>query len=624
MEDNKTQSKLFTEFPPISTKEWEEKIMKDLKGADYDKKLVWKTTEGFNVRPYYRAEDLENIKHLDAMPGEFPYVRGNKKDNNAWDVRQDVNVINAEEANAKAVRALEKGATSIGFVIQKPIASQNEFSKLVKNIQLDKTPINFVAGANASSCLTMLEDEVKAQGLDAAKVTGSVDFSPLGELTTSGNFSAKEDVVFDQTAALVKFAKESLPNVKAITINGHDIHNSGATAVQELAFSLSMANEYLAKLTDKGLAVEDIAPRLQFSFGIGGNYFFEMAKIRAARLLWAKVVDTYGAPKEAAKMTIHAVTSDWNKTIYDPYVNMLRTTTEAMSSAIAGVDSLTVKPFDSSFKCSDEFSERIARNTQIILKEEAYFDKIVDPAAGSYYIENLTNSIAEEAWKLFLEVENKGGYTDAFAARFIQDQIHASAQKRDMNLATKREILLGTNQYPNLEEKVMNDITPCMVKSKLTIKEDIIAEPIRPYRGAEAFELLRLKSEEAATTPKVFMLTYGNLTFRKARAAFSTSFFGCAGFEIMDNFGFETVEEGIQAATDSKAEIVVICSSDEEYAEIVPEIFEKLNGKTQLVLAGYPKDLVAKFTEMGLKNFIHVKSNVLETLQGFQAELGMK
>lgn len=623
MADKKTQAKLFDEFPPISTREWEDKIKADLKGADYEKKLVWRTIEGFSVQPYYRAEHLGNLKHLKYVPGEFPYVRGNKVKSNNWYVRQNIDATNTAEANKKALDVLMKGVDSIGFdLTSKDKFSNEDFEILLNKICIESIELNIVGATAAHPFIDFLQSKIKSENINKDKVIGSVGFDPMAHLSLNGNFCKAQDEVFEAAKDLIEKAKD-LPNFKSIGVNGEMFNNAGATIVQDLAFALAMGNQYLNLLTDKGLDIDTVAQNIKFNFGVSTNYFMEIAKFRAARMLWAKIVEAY-EPKniDVAKMNIHAVTSKWNQTIYDPYVNMLRGTTESMSATIAGVDSLTVTPFNNAFEESNVFSDRIARNTQTVLKEESYFDKIVDPAGGSYYIENLTNSIAENAWKLFQSIEAKGGYIEAFKAGFIQEQINESANKRNLNLATRRDILLGTNQYPNALEKTDPKITEETIISKSTKRDDAIAEPIKPYRGAEQMELLRLKTEKAKETPKVFLLTIGNLTMRKARAGFASGFFACAGFDVIDNAGFKTIDEGVKAALEQKADIVVVCSSDDEYTEIAPAVLEQLGDKAITVVAGYPKtidDLKSK----GIKHFIHMKSNLIETLEGFQKELGI-
>ena len=623
MADKTKQAKLFNEFPSISTQEWEDKIKADLKGADYEKKLVWRTSEGFSVQPYYRAEHLENLKHLEYVPGEFPYVRGNKAKSNTWYVRQNIDATDAVEANKKALDVLMKGVDSLGFDVScKEKFSNEEFETLLKNICVESIELNIVGATAAHPFVDFLKSKIQSENINKNKVKGSVGFDPMAHLSLNGNFCKAKDEVFETAKELIEKAKD-LPNFRVIGVNGEMFNNAGATIVQELAFALAMGNQYLNLLTEKGLDIDTVAQNIKFNFGVGSNYFMEIAKFRAARMLWAKIVEAYEPNnKEVAKMNIHAATSKWNQTIYDPYVNMLRGTTESMSAAIAGVDSLSVTPFNKAFEESTVFSDRIARNTQTILKEESYFDKIVDPAGGSYYIENLTNSIAEHAWKLFREIEEKGGYVEAFKTGFIQEQVKESANKRNLNIATRRDILLGTNQYPNALERADDKITADIVISKSSKRDDVIAEPIKPYRGAEQMELVRLKTDKANETPKVFLLTIGDLTMRKARAGFASGFFACAGFEIIDNSGFKSVEEGVKAAMEQKANIVVVCSSDDEYTEIAPAVLEKLDGKAITVVAGYPKS-IDDLKSKGIKHFIHMKSNLIETLQGFQAELGI-
>ncbi len=624
MAENK-ENKLFTEFPPVSTAEWEAVITADLKGADYEKKLVWKTIDGLSVRPYYRAEDIKNLKHLKYLPGQFPYVRGTKT-NNKWFVRQDIEAGNAKDANAQALNVLMRGVDSVGFIIDsKKGITAAEMESLLHNIALNCIETNFVAGGASPAILPLMVEYVKKHKINAAEVLGSVNYDPIRSLTLRGKFCEDKKQAFDAAKEIIDAAKE-LPNYKVIGVNGSMFHNSGSTTVQELAFALAAGNEYMAELTERGLSADAIASRMKFTFSIGTNYFLEIAKFRAARMLWAQIVEAYKpASKNSAKMAIHAETSRWNQSAYDPYVNLLRGTTEAMSAAIAGVDSLTVLPFDAPFRKSAEISERTARNTQIILKEECHFDKVVDPSAGSYYIEMLTASIAEEAWKLFKQVDEKGGYIKAFQGGFIQDQVEATAKKHDSNIATRREIILGVNQYPNATESAEKEVT---LDALSRAKADTCgcncecARALVPYRGSMAFEELRFRTEKSGKEPIAFMLTLGSLAFRRGRAQFSGNFFGCAGLRINDHNGYASVAEGVKAALDAKAAVVVICSSDEEYETLAPEAFEMLKGKAVFVVAGEPAcrpELEAK----GIKNFISVKSNVLETLKEYQKMLNI-
>lgn len=611
--------KLFQEFPEVSRTEWEEIITKDLKGADYNKKLIWKTNEGINVKPYYRAEDIENLEHLKTAPGQFPFVRGNKNEN-SWLIRQDLYVEEVAEANQKALFLIERGVDSLGFIFP-DVPSVEQIQDLLKGIIIETVEINLICGSHFQEIIENFKTVLKEKKTDLSKIKGSISFNPLTEAVLTGY-----QVEMDEASALIK-ATEDLPLFKTLIVHGSIFHNAGASAVEELGFTLNMAAEYLNRLTDDGIAVEAVASKMKFEFATGSNYFMEIAKIRAARILWAKMIEAYQPKdKSTAKMFVHATTSNWNKTVYDPYVNMLRTTTEAMSSVIGGADSLTVNSFEDTYQAPTEFGERIARNQQLLLKEESYLDKVADPAAGSYYVESLTASIAEEAWKLFLATEEKDGFVQALKAGFVQETIKATAQKRDMDIANRKEIFLGTNQFANSSETSEIEFDESFFMPADFSDEEAEFESLKLYRGAQAFEAMRYKTDLFAQEnkrPLAFMLTIGNLVMRKARATFASNFFACAGFEVQDNLGFKTVTEGVEAAKSADAEIVVLCSSDDEYAELTPEVKNLIDNEI-LVLAGYPKNIIDDLKAKGIENFIHVRSNVLESLKQFQSQLSIK
>lgn len=623
----KKASKLFAEFPPVTTEQWEAVINADLKGADYERKLVWKTAEGFNVRPYYRAEDLAALRHLNSKPGEFPYVRGNKECNE-WLIRENIKVECPKEANAQALEILMKGVNSLGFTIKNKEFAAADLEALLQGIDIKAVELNF-GGCGAAAAAKCFIAKINASGLDKHDVRASFDIDPIvRDLTVKGGFCCGDgSKCFGGIKDMVKEAG-IYKRVKFATVNGTAFHNAGSTIVQELAFTLAAGHEYVIKLSEAGLSTDDAAATLKFNMGISSNYFMEIAKFRAARMLWANIMKAYNPTRGcASKMRINAVTSQWNMTIYDPNVNMLRATTEAMSAALANIESIEVLPFDKPYHCQGtDFSRRIARNVQLLLKEESHFDKVVDPAAGSYYVETLTNSIAEQAWKLFKEIEDMGGYIEAVKAGFVQDTIAATAAKRDMNIATRRETLLGTNQFPNFLETADADVTPedmepgCCCKGTSCCETSV--KTLKPYRGAMAFERMRYATDKSGKTPKAFMLTVGNLAFARARSQFASNFFACAGIRPVDNIMFASVEEGLKAAMEAKAEIVVLCSSDDEYATLAPEAFKALDGKAIFVVAGQPA-CAPELEAVGIKNFISVKSNVLETLRGYQKELGI-
>ena len=614
------KEKLFSEFAPVSTEDWVAKITADLKGVPFEKKLVWKTGEGFNVNPFYRLEDIEGLKTTESLPGEFPYVRGTKKDND-WKVRQNIEVCCFKAANEKALDILNKGVTALGFVIKGDDVNKENIATLLEGICPQAVELNFnTCLCKAEALIGILAEVFQSKGADLEKCYGSVNYDPFKKPLIKG----KENQNWVESAAAVLKAGAALPKYRVLAVNAFNLNNAGAFITQELGYALAWGNELLAKLTEAGFTVDEVAKNIKFNFGISSNYFMEIAKFRAARWLWAEIVKAYAPACDCAcKMHVHAQTSEWNMTIFDAHVNLLRSQTEAMSAAIAGVDSITLRLFDKTYQTPDDFSERIARNQQLLLKEESHFDKVVDPSAGSYYVEVLTNSLADVAWKLFLDVEEKGGFAALANAGEIQKAVNASNEARHKNVATRREILLGSNQYPNFTEvaaeKIKETASGCCGGGHCG---EATITALDFSRGASEFEALRLATEKSGKTPKVFMLTIGNLAMRLARSQFSANFFACAGYKIIDNLGFETVEAGVEAAVKAGAEVVVLCSSDDEYATFAPEAFKALAGRAEFVVAGAPacmEDLKAA----GIEQFINVKSNVLETLKAFNAKLGI-
>lgn len=616
--DNNSK-KLFQEFVAPTTQEWLDKIQVDLKGADFQKRMVWRTNEGFNVQPFYRREDVEKLQTPDSLPGEFPFVRGNKKLDNEWYVRQNITANSAAEANAKALDVLNKGVTSLGFAIPKTELSEEYVDTLLNNIVCDCVELNFVTCKRCSLKLAeILVAYFDKKGYNKENIVASIDWDPIEKTVMKGK---DVDFLWEYAPKLVEIVKD-YPNFRVISVNSVSLNNSGAYIVQELGYSLAWGAEYIQQLVDAGVEPTLAAKKIKFNMGISENYFMEIAKFRAARMLWAEIVKQYEPKCDCAcKMIVNAETSSYNMTVFDAYVNMLRTQTESMSAALAGVHSIVVTPFDAAYETPNEFSERIARNQQLLLKEECHFSTVVDPSAGSYYIEELTSSLAKEAWKIFLAIEEQGGFMAAAKAGVIQDDINATNEKRHLHVAQRKEFILGTNQFPNFienSEGKMNEAACC----NCGCDETAAYKSVCASCLAADFEALRLATEKAEKQPVAFMLTIGNLVWRQARAQFSTNFLACAGYKVIDNLGFNTVEEGVDAAMAAGADIIVICSSDEEYAEYAVPAYKYLDNKAIFVVAGAPA-CADELKAAGIENFIHVKVNQLDTLKAFNAKLGI-
>ncbi|MBR5171643.1 MAG: methylmalonyl-CoA mutase small subunit [Muribaculaceae bacterium] len=605
--------KLFDQFAPVTPEEWRAKAEVDLKGADFEKKMVWRTNEGFSAQPLYRSVDIADLKQTKSLPGEFPYVRGTRY-NNDWKVRQNINVDDVHAANAKALEVLNKGINSIGFHMHN---GDVDLKTLLAGIDLRACEINLQCCPKcAVKYAQELVDLVKAEGHEDYFV-GSIAFDPFKRNLKHGQ-PFPGDIVAIATE-LMNIAKP-VAHLRVLSVDSLMLNNAGAYIYQELGYALAWGCEWMAMLTEAGFTADEVANRIKFNMGVSTVYFMEIAKFRAARELWALIVKQFNPANDySCMMNVNAETTRFNLTMYDSYVNLLRTQTEAMSAALACVDSIVVTPFDAPYQKSDDFSERIARNQQILLKEESHLDKVVDPAGGSYYVEMLTKNLAEQGWKLFLDVEDKGGFKAALESGDIIEAVNKSANERFDKVAKRREQLLGTNQFPNFTEKAADkaDARPkcgCCCKGD----EPEGAVKLNNKRLAEQFEEIRLQTEHAAHTPKVFMLTIGNLAMRLARAQFSDNFFACAGYELIDNNGFKNIKEGMDAAMEKKADVVVLCSSDDEYPELIPEAVKELDGRAELVLAGPETD---EFKAMGITNFINVRTNVLATLKAFNAKL---
>jgi methylmalonyl-CoA mutase len=572
---------LLPEFPPVSTQSWEELIVKDLKGGDYAKKLIWRTEDGLAVKPYYRAEDILGLDYLDAPPGQFPFGRSTRS-NGDWRIREEIDELDPEEANDAACKAVAAGAEEIAY---RSIAFKNASDLGILLADLKEIPVHF-QNADESLLRLLMEQHSPSRA--------STGWDPLRNL----DFAA--EVVATVPPQFVPF-----------TISAAEFEESGATTVQEAGFALAAAIDFLAEMQSRKLDVSRAALSITFSFAIGSNYFFQIAKLRAFRILWARAVESFGGTHESAKALIHARTSRWNETIYDPYLNILRGTTEAMSAAIGGADSISVAPFDECYKVPGEASRRLARNTQVLLKQEAMLPRVSDPGGGSYCLEVITDFIARQGWKTMQGIEEAGGYRKARAEGMISRALQQSLAAREKAVASRRRIFTGTSQHANLSEKALDRIEP--------------SHPSEGTRGAHIFEQLRLRTErhtlQTGKSPRVLLAEIGDARMRSARSNFAANFFGCAGFDIATK-RFEKVEE---IAT-SDADLIVLCSSDSEYPALAAELIAKLKmhgRQIPIIIAGYP-DSAERLKAAGVADFVHIRSNPVEVLTKWQQHLGIK
>ncbi|MBN2892621.1 MAG: hypothetical protein JXL97_12205, partial [Bacteroidales bacterium] len=542
-------NKLFDEFQPVSTQEWLDIIKKDLKGDDI-KKLMRKTIDGIVFEPFYLKENTENLSTVNTLPNQFPFLRG-YKENNDWTIRQDFLFENIVSTKEKIETAVNRGIKTIGLNFGRKISlNQDEFDKLTEKI------------SNISiTVLDHVEDAYKlVKGSKNKFENVFIDFDPLTYRAFTGGYYENSN---ERKNNVLKLLSDNVNGIKTMGINLHHYANAGATPVMQLAFGLAITSEYLSLATHEKISIENAIDKIFFNIAIGCEYFMEIAKVRAFRYLFAKLIEAFNPElKDKAKTHIHGITTRRNKTIYDAHVNMLRTTIETLAGVVGGVDSFTTEPYNSVFAKSDEFAHRIAVNQQIVIKEEAYADKVADPSGGSYYVENLTVKLIEQAWELFLKIEEKGGFCASLKEGFIQNLVKEVAEVEQELADIGKIAILGTNKYPNQNE----NLSKTEIEKPISISDIdytvIDFEPLKTSRLAQKFEELRTATEKSEKIPTVFLFTYGHKAMRRARADFAGNFFAVAGFKVIDNLGFDEIETGISKANESNADIIVLCSSD--------------------------------------------------------------
>lgn len=693
------------DFPIPTYEEWKEKVEKDLKRVSFEKKLVSKTIEGIELQPIYTRKDLENNSLQDLYPGS-----GSTRATNAsgyfgseWLINQRIELADADEFNSALKDALERGQNSIYIAFDKAsklgldadyantedvgngglsISGLSSFSRALKDVDITKYPIFISSGFSSVPFISILSAYCKKNNIDISKVTGSVEADPIGFWASEGELPVPVNSAISGLKTSLDWKLINAPNIRTINVSSFPYINSGANAVQELAFILATAAEYIRRLIDLGADVNDVAQNIKVTLGIGSSFFTEVSKFRAIKLLWKNLISAFGGNEESQNVNIFAVSSHFNKTLFDPYVNILRTTTETFSAIVGGINSLQVSPFDSVFSTSDNFSRRIARNTQIILKEEAHFGNTIDTAGGSYYVEHLTEELAAKAWKKFQQIEKNGGMIESLKNNFIQNDIDEIYEQRAKSIAKRKSKIVGTNMYANPTEELLKvrkvnnaevqknradflqkfrvsksqksneeilaaldklskecndesiDIAAAAILNGATLGEitnscrvnvndieRVKITPIKKRRAAEPFEELRIKAMEIEANtkmkPSVFLATMGSLKEFKGRSDFSRNFFEISGFDVKYPNGFTTSDEAANAALDSKSKIVVICSTDDKYVELIPEfaakLKEQISGVT-IVLAGYPKDKVDEYKKAGVDEFIFLGADAYSIL----------
>ena len=700
----------FSEFPIPSYESWRSEVERVLKGAPFEKRMVTKTYEGIDLEPIYQESHVKDVAHLGSLPGFPPYVRSTDTlgyKSRLWDVAQEIRYGTAKEFNAALQSDLERGQNAVNLALDRAtrfgrdadsaetddvgkggtsLSTVADLAEALDKINLEEAPIFVSAGATAVPFMALVAAYLRQNVKSLENLRGCIGADPTGTLVREGTLAVSTTDALDAMANLTAWAKTHAPKLQTVFVQGHPYHDAGASATQELGFVLATAVEYIRELQSRGLAIDDIAPRVRLSLSLGSNFFMEIAKLRATRLLWAKIVKAFGGNEESQKACIHTRTSQWNKTFHDPYVNMLRTTTEAFSGVAGGCDSMHIGPFDEALREPDEFSRRIARNTHIILSEECNVPRTIDPAGGSWYVESLTDAVARESWAILQAVEKAGGMLASLRAGDPQKQVADVAARRAKAAAARKDVFVGTNMYANMTEKplaargvdhakLQSERAAALAQHRQSIDTDWrqsaleklanapsdkvveaaihaadggatigeisaavrggdgadTAEPVRIHRGAEHFEALRQAVEAyAARTggrPKAFLANMGPLAQHKARADFSRAFLEVGAFDVIGSDGFADPASAAKAAIDSGAPVIVVCSTDPTYPELVPPLAKHIKEShpgIMVLLAGYPADHVEAFKAAGVDDFIHLRANCYELLSNLQKKIGVQ
>lgn len=690
------QLTLRDQFPIPGHEDWQQECIRLLKGAPFEKKMLTPTLEGITLQPLYTRADVADLPGIDAAAGQAPYRRGTRPlgyRQRPWQVAQELPYPTAEEFGEALRHDLARGQDTAVLVIDRAgqagrdpdqadaeqvgrggtsVASVRALERALGGVDLASTPVHVESGSAALVHAALLVALARQQGVAAEQLRGSVGLDPLAGLAEHGQLPVSLEQAYDELALLTGWAAAQAPQLTTVVARGHVYHDGGASVVQELACTLAAAVHHLRELERRGLDVETIAPRLRLDLSVGTHFFLEIAKLRAVRVLWARVVEACGGSEQAQKVNLGARTSRFTKTVLDPHVNLLRATTEAMAAVFGQVDSLHVAPYDEPLGLPDQFSRRIARNTHTILREEAHLDQVVDPAGGSWCVETLTDQVATAAWQQFQEIEAQGGLTAALRSGHVQERIAATAEQRRQELARRKAVQVGTNQYANPQEprpahrtvdhaalqqrraqamqelrtsgehqqnlEVLKklegilqgegqDLFPALVEAAAagaTVGElsrtlghdadpDLTVTPIATWRAGELFEALRLAVQQHPEPAQVtvFCACLGDVARYMPRLDFTRGFFQAGGFTVLADRYFATPAEAAAAARQSGAATAVIVGRDESYAEQAADTARALKdaGIGTVLLAGLPRDLADALREAGVDEFIHLRSD---------------
>jgi methylmalonyl-CoA mutase len=670
-------------LPPVTLEEWRAAAEAGLKGRPFAK-LVTTTHERIDIQPLYVAASRSEAADP-GLPGAPPYRRGTVPVRHGWRVCQE-HTLAEPRASAEAVRAdVDGGGSAVWLRCDRAVrlggaadavagdglvaTGVADLLTVLEGVDLESIPVTVEAGASAVAAAASLVAAANARGVDGETLSGAVVFDPMATLASEGELPSGVAGSYRQLAEMCSWGAANVPNLRLLTVDLTPYHEAGANAVQELALALATGVEGLRRLSAHGVDVDTASRQLLLVVPVGRDLFMEIAKLRALRTLWAEVERQCGIER-APRIAVHARTGRYDLTQRDPWVNLLRGTTTAFASVIGGADSVAVAPYDSVIGLPDRFSQHLATNTQHLLAEEAHLGQVTDAAGGSWYVERLTDELAEATWKLFQEIEAAGGMAAELLSGGVAERIDAVHAGRLRAVARRRDAITGVSEFPNVREEPVpvraadveglrlalsaSEETPAIrlpdgslverfegmiaaaangaswrsiVAAACAGDEPAVLAAFPARRAAQPFEALRdacdRQAEILGARPKVFLASWGPIPQHRARAEFAGNFFEAGGFEADTNDGFSSVDAAVEAFTASEARVVVVCSSDEAYPEVVQELAPRLKaeGARWVLLAGRPGDHEESWRQSGVDRFIFLGCDALETLETILRDL---
>ncbi|MCY1043652.1 methylmalonyl-CoA mutase family protein [Corallococcus sp. bb12-1] len=617
-----------TAFPPPSVEEWRRLVDKDLKGKPFTS-LQSPLEGGLSLQPLYTAQDAGAPSE---PPGVAPYVRGTQPlghTEGGWLVCQEYAGPDLTQT-AEALRTdLERGGQGVWLLLDAPhgvdVKDMAALERLLAHVPLDRTPVHFEPTTDLLAPSTFLFQVAQKASVSKQALKGSLGIDPVGALARLG--SAKVDVAatLAKAAPLVTSLLKDAPGLRALLVSSRSWADAGATSVHELAWTLATGVEYLRELERAGVSPGDTARSMQFALSVGGQFFPEIARLRAARLLWSKVVAASGGAPESQAMALHARTASATKTQRDPWVNILRATAESFAAVLAGADSVSTSPYDEPLGTPDEQGRRLARNTQLILRDESSLNRVADPAGGSYYLEQLTGDIARAAWAELQRIEALGGITQALVQGDVARVLTETRAARDKAVRTRRQPIVGVSEFPHLTEAPVQREAHAVAPAQ---GEGVVAPP-RPFRFSEPFESLRDASDRHhaahGVRPRAFMANLGTVAEHTARSTWISNVLAVGGIEADEHRGFADAAAGAELFAKSGTSLAVISGPDALYPEAVPALVAALKSKgaRTVALAGRPGEHEAAFRAAGVDLFLYAGADLFQLLKTLHQQLGV-